>query len=79
MPKQLKVCLPDVYTTPEYERYPFIGIAHTYDTQEMFSKKVVSGGTGLYYSADDIWILGRRQNKVGTEFRIRLCNQCGEI
>ena len=32
----------------------------------MFSKKVVSGGTGLYYSADDIWILGRRQNKEGT-------------
>jgi RecA/RadA recombinase len=46
---------------------PFIGIAHTYDTQEMYSKKVVSGGTGLYYSSDDIWILGRRQNKVGTE------------
>ena len=45
---------------------PFLGIAHTYDTQEMFSKKVVSGGTGLYYSADDIWILGRRQNKEGT-------------
>jgi len=44
---------------------PFLGIAHTYDTQEMFSKKVVSGGTGLYYSADDIWILGRRQNKEG--------------
>ena len=45
---------------------PFLGIAHTYDSQEMFSKKVVSGGTGLYYSADDIWILGRRQNKEGT-------------
>ena len=45
---------------------PFIGIAHTYDTQEMYSKKVVSGGTGLYYSADDIWVLGRRQNKEGT-------------
>ena len=44
-------------------------LAHTYDTQEMFSKKVVSGGTGLYYSADDIWILGRRQNKVGTELQ----------
>lgn len=45
---------------------PFLGIAHTYDTQEVYSKKVVSGGTGLYYSADDIWILGRRQNKEGT-------------
>ena len=48
---------------------PFLGIAHTYDTQEMFSKKVVAGGTGLYYSADDIWILGRRQNKEGTEIK----------
>ena len=46
---------------------PFIGIAHVYDTQEMFSKKVVSGGTGLYYSADDIWIIGRRQVKDKTE------------
>ncbi len=45
---------------------PFVAIAHTYDTQEMYSKKVVSGGTGLYYSADDIWVLGRRQQKEGT-------------
>ena len=28
---------------------------------------MVSGGTGIYYSADNIWIIGRRQNKVGTE------------
>jgi len=45
---------------------PFLGIAHTYDTQETYSKKVVSGGTGLYFAADDIWIMGRRQNKVDT-------------
>jgi len=65
--KQLKSLFRMVTPHLSMKDIPFIGIAHTYDTQEMFSKKVVSGGTGLYYSADDIWILGRRQNKVGTE------------
>ena len=46
---------------------PMVAINHTYKTQEMFSKDVVSGGTGVYYSADNIWIIGRRQNKTGTE------------
>lgn len=40
-------------------------VAHTYETMEMFSKQVVSGGTGQYYSADNIYILGRQQNKEG--------------
>ena len=31
------------------------------------SKDVVGGGTGIYYSADNIWIIGRRQQKTGTE------------
>lgn len=42
---------------------PLIAINHTYKTQEMFSKDVVSGGTGIYYSAGDIWIIGRQQDK----------------
>jgi len=46
---------------------PLITINHTYDTMEMYSKQVVSGGKGLYYSADNIWIVGRRQDKDGTE------------
>lgn len=46
---------------------PMIAINHTYDTQEMFSKAVVSGGTGVMYSSDNVWIIGRRQNKTGTE------------
>lgn len=46
---------------------PMVTIAHTYDTQEMFSKKVVSGGTGITYSADTVWIIGRSQNKEGKE------------
>ena len=48
---------------------PMIGINHTYKTQEMFSKEVVSGGTGIIYAADNIWIIGRQQDKVGTEIQ----------
>ena len=46
---------------------PLIAIQHTYDTQEMYSKKVVSGGTGQYYSANNIFIIGREQEKDGTD------------
>jgi RecA/RadA recombinase len=46
---------------------PCIAVAHTYETQEMFSKQVVSGGTGIMYSADTVMIIGRRQIKEGTE------------
>jgi hypothetical protein len=33
----------------------------------MFPKAVVSGGTGIYYSADAIFIIGRQQEKEGQE------------
>lgn len=46
---------------------PLVAINHTYETQEMFSKQVVSGGTGVMYSADNVWIIGRQQQKKGTE------------
>jgi hypothetical protein len=46
---------------------PLLAVNHTYQTQEMFSKAVVSGGTGVMYSANDVWIIGRRQDKTGTE------------
>lgn len=46
---------------------PMVVIAHTYDTQERFSKKVVSGGTGITYSSDTVWVIGRQQTKEGKE------------
>ena len=46
---------------------PMLAINHTYQEMGLFPKAIVSGGTGIYYSADNIWIIGRRQNKVGTE------------
>ena len=46
---------------------PMLAINHTYQEIGLFPKAVVSGGTGIYYSADNIWILGRQQDKKGTE------------
>jgi RecA/RadA recombinase len=48
---------------------PLIAVNHTYQEIGLFPKAIVSGGTGIYYSADNIWILGRQQNKVGTEIK----------
>jgi hypothetical protein len=46
---------------------PMVVIQHTYKSQETYSKDVVSGGTGLYYSSDNIFILGRQQDKPADE------------
>jgi RecA/RadA recombinase len=42
---------------------PMVVVNHTYKTMEMYAKDVVGGGTGSYYSADNIFILGRQQEK----------------
>ena len=44
-----------------------IVVNHTYKEIGMFPKDIVGGGTGSYYSADNIYILGRQQEKTGTE------------
>lgn len=46
---------------------PMIVVNHTYKEIGMFPKDIVGGGTGSYYSADTIWILGRQQEKDGSE------------
>ena len=48
---------------------PLLAINHTYMEIGLFPKAVVGGGTGIYYSADNIWILGRQQDKKGTEIQ----------
>jgi len=56
-------------TTPylTMRNIPLLAINHTYKEIGLFPKDIVGGGTGIYYSADNIWIIGRRQNKTGTE------------
>lgn len=42
---------------------PCIAICHTYETMEMFSKQIISGGNGLLYSANQAFIIGKAQEK----------------
>ena len=46
---------------------PMVVVNHTYKEIGMFPKDIVGGGTGSYYSADNIYILGRQQEKEGAE------------
>ena len=46
---------------------PMVVVNHTYMEICMFPKAIVGGGTGSYYSADNIFIIGRQQEKDGTE------------
>lgn len=47
---------------------PLIIVNHVYkEIGTMFPKDIVGGGTGLYLSSDNIWIVGRQQDKDGTE------------
>ena len=46
---------------------PAVVVNHTYKEIGLFPRDIVSGGTGIYYSADNIYIIGRRQQKTGTE------------
>lgn len=65
--KQLKSIFRMVTPHLSLKNLPMIAVNHTYQTQEMYSKAVVSGGTGIYYSSDNIFIIGRQQEKEGTE------------
>ena len=46
---------------------PLLAVNHTYQEMGLFPKAIVSGGTGIYYSADNIWIIGRQQEKTGAQ------------
>lgn len=46
---------------------PMVVVNHTYKEIGLFPKDIVSGGTGIYYSADNIFIIGRQQEKAGTD------------
>ena len=46
-----------------------LAVNHTYMEIGLFPKAIVGGGTGIYYSADNIWIIGRQQDKKGSEIQ----------
>lgn len=65
--KQLKSLFRMVTPHLTIKDIPMVCVNHSYKTMELYSKDVVGGGTGSYYSADNIFILGRQQEKDGTD------------
>lgn len=65
--KQLKSLFRMVTPHLTIKDIPMIVVNHTYKEMGLFPKDVVSGGTGVYYSADNIYIIGRQQEKDGQE------------
>ena len=65
--KQLKSLFRMITPHLALKDIPMVVVNHTYMEIGMFPKAIVSGGTGIVYSADTIWILGRQQEKTGTD------------
>lgn len=65
--KQIKSLFRMVTPYLTMKNIPMVVVNHTYMEIGMFPKAIVGGGTGSYYSADNIFILGRQQEKEGTE------------
>ena len=65
--KQIKSLFRMVTPHLSLKDIPMVVVNHTYKTMEIYAKDVVGGGTGSYYSADNIFILGRQQEKEGTD------------
>ena len=65
--KQIKSLFRMVTPHLSLKDIPMVVVNHTYMEIGMFPKAVVGGGTGSYYSADNIFILGRQQEKDGSE------------
>ena len=65
--KQMKSLFRMVTPHLNLKDIPMMVINHIYMEQGLYPKAIVSGGTGIYYSASNIWIIGRSQEKDGTE------------
>jgi RecA/RadA recombinase len=61
--KQLKSLFRMITPHLTLKDIPAVVINHTYKEIGLYPKDIVSGGTGSYYGADNIWILGRQQDK----------------
>jgi len=65
--KQMKSLFRMVTPHLNLKDIPLIVVNHTYMEIGLYPKAIVGGGTGSYYSADNIFIIGRQQEKEGTE------------
>jgi hypothetical protein len=67
--KQLKSLFRMITPHLTLKNIPLITVNHTYMEIGLFPKAIVGGGTGSYYSADNIFIIGRQQVKVDTDLK----------
>jgi len=67
--KQLKSLFRMVTPYLTLKHIPCLAVNHTYKEIGLYPKDIVGGGTGSYYSSNDIWIIGRQQDKDGTELQ----------
>lgn len=65
--KQLKSLFRMVTPHLNLKNIPMVVVNHTYKEIGLYPKDIVGGGTGSTYSADNIYILGRQQEKDGTD------------
>ena len=65
--KQLKSLFRMVTPHLTLKDIPMVVVNHTYKEIGLFPKDIVAGGTGSYYSADNIYIIGRQQEKEGSD------------
>lgn len=74
--KSMKSIMRMVVPESNLKKIPFFAISHTYETLEIYSKQVVSGGTGLMYAANQVLLFSRRKNtnssEEGYEFVIKI-------
>lgn len=64
--KQIKSLFRIVTPHLSLKDIPMVVVNHTYKEIGLYPKDIVGGGTGSYYSSDNIWIVGRSQEKEGT-------------
>ena len=46
---------------------PMVVINHVYEEMKLYGKTIMSGGSGGLLSSDNVWIIGRSQEKDGTD------------
>jgi len=65
--KQLKSLFRIITPKLTTKELPCVAINHIYQEIGLFPKNIVSGGTGIYYSANQIFIISKSQEKDGTD------------
>lgn len=65
--KQLKGFFRIITPTLTIKNVACIAINHVYKEQGLYPKDIVSGGQGVMLAANTVWIIGKSQEKEGTE------------